>query len=131
MLSTTGTGKATPKKAMNDKDLIKIQALVRAMPIGEQVVESILKLVRAARPDEGAADFIHEFVDWAPGPRASQALMLATRARALLDGRSAPSVDDVIALAVPVLQHRMALNYKAQGEGLSKKDVIGRLSEGL
>ncbi len=131
ILATTGTDEAKAKKAMSDKDLMKIQELVRAMPIGEQVVESILKLVRSARPNEDAGDLVNEFVSWAPGPRASQALMLASRARALLDGRSAPSIDDVTALAVPILQHRMALNYKAQSEGITKADVIGTLSESL
>lgn len=131
ILATTGTEKAKAKKAMSDKDLMKIQELVRAMPIGEQVVESILSLVRSARPNDDAPDFINEFVSWAPGPRASQALMLAVRAKALLDSRSAPSIDDVVALAVPVLQHRMALNYKAQGQGLSKADIITKLSETL
>ena len=126
ILATTGVKEAKAKKTMSDKDLMDVQQLVRAMPIGEQVVESILKLVRSARPDVEASDVVNEFVAWAPGPRASQALMLATRARALLDGRSAPSIDDVVALSVPVLQHRMALNYKAQSEGLTKK--IGRAS---
>ncbi|MEZ5815145.1 MAG: MoxR family ATPase [Alphaproteobacteria bacterium] len=131
ILATTGTDQAKAAQAMDGEDLIRIQALVRAMPIGEQVVESILKLVRNARPGADADALVNEFVNWAPGPRASQALMLAARARALLDGRSAPSVDDITALAVPVLQHRMALNYKAQSEGITKDDVIGTLSESL
>ena len=87
--------------------------------------------MRSARPDENASDIVNEFVAWAPGPRASQALMLASRARALLDGRSAPSIDDVVALSVPILQHRMALNYKAQSEGLTKTDVIEQLASSL
>ena len=131
ILATTGVKDATAKNSMSDKDLMNIQQLVRAMPIGEQVVESILKLVRSARPDENASDIVNEFVAWAPGPRASQALMLASRARALLDGRSAPSIDDVVALSVPILQHRMALNYKAQSEGLTKTDVIEQLASSL
>ncbi len=131
ILATTGTSQAKAAPAMSDKDLMKIQKLVRAMPIGKQVVESILKLVRNARPNAEASDLVNEFVSWAPGPRASQALMLAVRARALLDSRSAPSIDDASALAVPVLQHRMALNYKAQSEGITKADVIGALSESL
>ena len=131
ILATTGTDQPKPKRAMSDKDLVKIQNLVRAMPIGEQVVESILKLVRSGRPGEDAPDIVNEFVSWAPGPRASQALMLASRARALLDGRSAPSTDDVVALALPVLKHRMALNYKAQSESLCKADIIGTLTESL
>ncbi|MCB9982232.1 MAG: MoxR family ATPase [Rhodospirillales bacterium] len=131
ILATTGTEKREAAPAMSDADLINIQTLVRALPIGEQVVEAILKLVRAGRPGDEALDLVNEYVSWAPGPRASQALMLAARARALLDGRAAPSIDDVVALAVPVLQHRMALNYKAASAGLGKAELIGRLSETL
>ena len=131
ILATTGAAQTKTKKVMGDKDLIDIQQLVRAMPIGEQVVDSILKLVRSARPHEDAPDIINAFVDWAPGPRASQTLMLAVRAKALLDGRSAPSVDDVVDLAVPVLKHRMALNYRAQAEGFTKGDLIAQLCEAL
>lgn len=130
MATTTGEA-AKAKTVMKADDLLNIQALVREMPIGETVVDAILKLVRSARPNEEAPDFVNEFVSWAPGPRASQALMLATRARALMDGRSAPSIDDVRALAVPVLQHRMALNYKALGEGLDKTALIQKLCEDL
>ena len=131
ILATTGVELAAADPAMSDQELTQIQMLVRAMPIGEQVVESILKLVRSARVDDGAPDIVRNYVDWAPGPRASQALMLSVRAKALLEGRSAPSIDDVTALALPVLQHRMALNYKAQSENVSKADIIGALTEGL
>jgi len=131
VMATTGTDQAKAKKAMSNKDLLKVQELVRAMPIGEQVVDSIVKLVRSARPDADAPEFVNEYVSWAPGPRASQALMLASRAKALVDGRGAPSIDDVVDLAVPVLQHRMALNFKAHGEGVSKTNIIQKLSETL
>jgi MoxR-like ATPase len=131
ILATTKGETIKAKAVMKADDLLKIQQLVREIPIGETVVDSILKLVRSARPNDDAPDFVNEFVSWAPGPRASQALMLATRARALMDGRSAPSIDDVRALAVPVLQHRMALNYKALGEGLDKTAVIQNLCEDL
>ena len=80
------------------------------MPVGEAVVEAILKLVRALRPGEASRE-VAEQIAWGPGPRASQALMLTVRARALLDGRFAPSLDDVEALAIPVLQHRMAVTF--------------------
>jgi MoxR-like ATPase len=85
---------------------------VRRIPVGESVVEAILNLVRSARPDP-AGDDVAKQIAWGPGPRASQALMLAVRARALLDGRLAPSVDDVLELAEPVLKHRMALVRRA------------------
>jgi MoxR-like ATPase len=98
--------------------LIAAQRVVRQMPVGEAVVEAILDLVRACRPEgEEAPDIVKSSVAWGPGPRAAQALMLTVRARALLDGRLAPSVDDVAALARPVLTHRMALTFAARAEG--------------
>lgn len=131
MLATTTGAQQQSKPIMNGEDLLKIQALVRAMPIGEKVVDAILSLVRSARPGPAAPAFVNDFISWAPGPRASQALMLASRARALLDGRSAPSIDDIQALAVPVLQHRMEVNYRAASEGFSKTALIEKLAESL
>jgi len=96
------------------------------LPIGETVVDAILDLVRAARPHEGVAG-IADHLAWGPGPRAGQALMLAVRARALIQGRFAPSLDDVRALAAPVLKHRMALNYSARAEGETMAGLISRL----
>jgi MoxR-like ATPase len=126
LFETTGSEEARPKAAMSADDLIAAQRLVRRLPVGESVVEAILKLVRSARPGpeggEGA-----KLISWGPSPRASQALMLAVRARALLDGRLAPSIDDVIDLAEPVLKHRMALTFTARAEGESIEAVIGRL----
>lgn len=110
LLATTGTKFGSAKRVITPKQLIDMQTLVRAMPIGEKVVDCILALVRGARPDESEFDFVQNAVAWGPGPRAGQALMLATRARALLDGRISPSIDDVKALAAPVLKHRMALS---------------------
>ena len=129
LLSTTGVDEATAKAAMNTKELAAIQSLVRRMPVGESVVEAILGLVRAARPDDGDAQGPTRHIAWGPGPRASQALMLTVRARALLDGRLAPSVDDVLALAEPILQHRMALNFAARAEGVNVRQVINELKQ--
>jgi MoxR-like ATPase len=95
------------------------------MPVGDAIVEQILDLVRACRPEEDeATDLVRETVSWGPGPRAAQALMLTVRARALLEGRLAPSSDDVIAMAQPVLIHRMALSFAARAEGRVLADVI-------
>ena len=127
LLATTGTKTAIAKKAMTPKQLMDMQALVRAMPIGDGVVDCILALVRGARPDESEYDFIKNAISWGPGPRAGQALMLATRARALLDGRLSPSIDDVIALATPVLKHRMALSFAARADGVHIDDLIKQL----
>ena len=108
------------------------QALIRRVPVGEKVVEAILSLVRGGRPETSDDDeLVRRHVAWGPDPRAAQALMLATRARALLDGRLAPSIDDVVALARPVLRHRMALNFSARADGITLAQVIDRLVERL
>ena len=99
---------------------------MRRLPVGESVVEAILTLVRSARPGPDAGD-LSNLISWGPGPRASQALMLAVRARALLDGRFAPSIDDVLELAEPILKHRMALTFAARAEGESIPNIIKRL----
>ncbi|MDR6757702.1 MoxR-like ATPase [Mycoplana sp. BE70] len=126
LLETTGTGEAHAGQAMTSARLQEIQTLIRQMPIGETVLDAILSLVRSARPGNGNAATDKQ-VAWGPGPRAGQALMLCARARALYDGRLAPSVDDVLALAEPVLQHRMALTFAARAEGISVRDVIASL----
>jgi MoxR-like ATPase len=111
---------------LNPERLREIQMLIRRMPVPESVVEAILKLVRSARPGQGDAK-ADKTIAWGPGPRASQALTLCARARALYDGRLAPSIDDVRALAEPVLQHRMALTFAARAEGMSVRDAVARL----
>lgn len=128
---TTGAVEAAPKAVMAPDELLAAQQLVRAMPVGEQVAEAILDLVRGARPGADAHPVIGDHLDWGPGPRASQALMLACRARALLQGRFAPSTDDVAALAGPVLRHRMALTYAARAEGVTRRDLVAKLTQAL
>src|SRR3954454_13315984 len=125
LLFTTGAEETRARQAMSTDDLLNAQRLVRRLPVGDSVVESILDLVRAARP--GALKQLDGKIAWGPGPRASQALMLAVRARALLDGRFAPSVDDIIELAEPVLKHRMALTFAARADGENIPAVIGKL----
>jgi len=126
LVETTGVSDARAENVLDAARLRAIQQLVRRMPVPESVVEAILQLVRSARPGSGNADTDRN-VAWGPGPRASQALTLCARARALYDGRLAPSVDDVRALAEPVLQHRMALTFAARAEGINVRDVIARL----
>jgi len=125
LFETTGSEETRPKPAMTADDLMAAQRLVRRLPVGESVVDAILRLVRSARPGSDSGDT--KLIAWGPSPRASQALMLAVRARALLDGRLAPSIDDVLDLAEPVLKHRMALTFTARAEGESIEAVIGRL----
>jgi MoxR-like ATPase len=127
LLATTGLAEAVPAVAMNDIQVLAAQRLVRRIPIGESVVEAILSLVRSARPDEAAAPEVRRFVSWGPGPRASQALMLACRARALLEGRFSPSIDDVVALAPPVLRHRMAVSFAGRADGVTVARVIEQI----
>jgi MoxR-like ATPase len=130
LFETTGAGETTARAVLTAEELIAVQKLVRRLPVGEAVVEAILKLVRALRPGE-AANEIGEQIAWGPGPRASQALMLTVRARALLDGRYAPSLDDVEALAVPVLQHRMAVTFAARADGVGVRDLIARAAKDI
>jgi len=127
LVETTGATQAEAPRVMTPEELAQAQALVRRIPVGESVVEAILELVRRGRPETSDLPEVERHVAWGPGPRASQALMLACRARALIDGRLAPSVDDVAALAEPVLQHRMALNFAARADGVTIRDVVNRL----
>ena len=126
LLATTGVAEDKPVEAMGADELMAAQRLVRRIPVGESVVEAILSLVRSGRPETASAE-VKRHIAWGPGPRASQALMLATRARALIDGRLSPSIDDVIALAPPVLRHRMALNFAARADGITMPQVVERL----
>jgi MoxR-like ATPase len=127
LIATTGIAEEQAQATLSADELIAAQVLIRRVPVGESVVDAILKLVRSGRPEESTVPEVQKHVAWGPGPRASQALMLATRARALLDGRLSPSVDDVIALAGPVLRHRMALNFGARADGVTMDKVIERL----
>jgi MoxR-like ATPase len=127
MIETTGGGTQPVAPVMTAAELMAAQALVRRLPVGDRVVDAILALVRAGRPQSSPIAELAEQISWGPGPRASQALMLTVRVRALLQGRLAPSVEDVIALAPPVLRHRMALTFTARAEGVGLDQVIERL----
>src|SRR5216683_2126635 len=131
LIATTGVAEEKAVAVMTAQELLHAQRLVRRIPVGESVVEAILALVRAGRPDTSDVPEAQKHVAWGPGPRASQALMLACRARALLENRLAPSVDDVLALAAPVLRHRMALNFAARADGITLVHVIDRLTARL
>jgi MoxR-like ATPase len=131
LFATTGTDERRVEQILTGQELMAIQRLVRQLPVPDKVVEAILKLARSARPGTGAGADTDRLIAWGPGPRASQALMLAVRAKALIDGRLAPSVDDVVALAEPVLKHRMALTFAARAEGATPTAVINRLAAAL
>ena len=131
LFATTGVEDRSPKTILSAEELMMAQRLVRQLPVGDQVVDAILKLVRSARPGTGIDKELEDMIAWGPGPRASQALMLAVRAKAMIDGRLAPSVDDVIELAEPVLKHRMALTFAARAEGMQMSDMVARLVKPL
>ncbi len=131
LLMITGTKKVELKPLLSAEKLSTIQNLVRQIPVGDQVIDAILKLVRDSRPIKGGTRDIDKNIVWGPGPRASQSLMSAIKAKALLDGRLSPSIDDVINLAEPILKHRMALSFAARAEGKTIEEVIKGLTDSL
>jgi MoxR-like ATPase len=131
LLATTGAVQPKPVQAMTGPELLAAQMLIRRLPVGEGVMEAILRLVRGARPETTEIEEVRRHLAYGPGPRAAQALMLATRARAVLDGRLSPSVEDVLALTEPVLRHRMALNFAARADGVHMSEVLDRLKAQL
>ncbi|MEJ6478475.1 MAG: MoxR family ATPase [Octadecabacter sp.] len=129
LMATTGVAEDDATAVFAADELLAAQTLLRRMPVGDAIVEMILDLVRACRPnDDTAPDTVRQNVSWGPGPRAAQALMLTVRARALLDGRLAPSAEDVHAMAAPVLTHRMALTFAARARGETVADVIDHVA---
>ncbi len=129
MLTTTGVDETDISAVFDSASLIEAQQIVRRMPIGDAIVDMILDLVRRARPGDLASDVVNHAVSWGPGPRAAQALSLSVRARALMDGRFAPGRDDVVAMARPVMKHRMALGFAARAEGMTIDGLIDSLVE--
>jgi MoxR-like ATPase len=128
IFATTGNVEDPVANVFTREELMRAQRLTRTIPVGEKVADAILTLVRSARPGPDAGDYTNEHISWGPGPRASQSFMLGVRARALLDGRLSPSLDDVAALAHPVLRHRMAITFSARADGISIDDVISHLA---
>ena len=128
LTATTGANEEQPSKVLEAAELIAAQRMVRHVPVGESVMSAILEMVRSGRPTSSDIPDVIEHVAWGPGPRASQALMLAVRARAVIQGRLAPSIDDVLALAHPLLRHRMALNFTARAEGVTLEQIIDKLA---
>ncbi len=128
LLATTGATDAQSTQVFTAEELLAAQSILRRMPVGDKVVEAILDLVRACRPGEVEGRDLEGSLSWGPGPRAAQSLMLMVRARALLDGRLAPSVADVAAMARSVLTHRMALSFAARARGETLSGIISRVT---
>ena len=130
LIATTGIAEDAATAVFTADELLAAQTLLRRMPVGDAIVEMILDLVRACRPDdESASGIVKASVSWGPGPRAAQALMLTVRANALLDGRLVPSAEDVRAMASPVLSHRMALSFAARARGENLASVINQVAD--
>jgi len=128
VLQTTSNEKPTPRKVMEGAAILRYQELVRRVPVSPFVVSYAVALSQSSRPQGGEApQFVRDYVEWGAGPRASQYLILGAKARTILQGRYAVSIEDIQALAPSVLRHRVVPNYKAQGEGLSSVDIIQRL----
>ncbi|MDP6628873.1 MAG: MoxR family ATPase [Candidatus Marinimicrobia bacterium] len=125
--ATTATEKPQLDKVISRQEILEYQGLVRRVPVADNVVEYAVDLVSATRPGDNAKDFINEWIDWGAGPRASQYLVLGAKTRAALDGRPTADIDDVKALALPVLRHRMLPNFNAEAEGMKVDDILNRL----
>jgi MoxR-like ATPase len=128
VMQTTSTGKPSPRKIMDGPAILHYQELVRKVPVSPFVVSYAVSLAQRSRPQNtDASQYVKDYVEWGAGPRASQYLILGAKARTILQGRYAVSIEDIQALAPSVLRHRIVPNFKAQGEGLSSGDIIKRL----
>ena len=128
VVETTGAKDTALRKVLTAGEVVELQELVRRVPVADSAVAYSVRLARATRPrDASAGEEVKRLVAWGAGPRASQALILGAKARALLGGRLAASEDDVRAVAKPVLRHRAVLNFQAEAEGVRADDLIGRL----
>lgn len=124
---TTGTIKATVNAVISAEEIIQAQKLVRQVSIGEDLVRYVSSLIRATRPETSELDYVKEWVRWGAGPRAGQALILTAKARALLKGRYAVLMEDIHAMAAPVLRHRVLMNFKAEAEGITSDKATAEL----
>jgi MoxR-like ATPase len=124
---TTGTSKATVNPVISAEEIQQAQALVRQVSISEDLVRYVSELIRATRPDTSTLSYVKEWVRWGAGPRAGQALILTAKARALLKGRYAVLMEDIHAMATPVLRHRVLMNFKAEAEGITSDKATAEL----
>ena len=128
--ATTGASQPVLQKVLTPEEILSLQGLVRRVPVADHVVAYAVELVRKTRPKQpGVPAFVNEHVSWGAGPRASQYLIVAAKARAVLEGRFAASADDVRAMARPVLRHRVLTNFRAEAEGISAVSIVERLLE--
>ncbi|MEP0844511.1 MAG: MoxR family ATPase [Phycisphaerae bacterium] len=129
ILSATTTGRSIElQKILNDRQILNMQKLIAAVPVSDYVIQYVARLVRASRPkDPTAPRFVRDLVDWGAGPRAGQSLIMGAKAFAAMDGRYTVSLQDIRAVAVPVMRHRIACNFAAQAEGIDSVGIIQKL----
>jgi len=126
--STTTDDEVEIKTLFNAEEIIEVQHLVRRIPVADNVVDYTVRLVHSTRPGmEGSSDYVNNYVDWGAGPRASQNLVLAAKAHAAIHGKFSPDIEDVKAVAVGILRHRILKNYKAEAEGITEEKIISEL----
>ena len=129
---TTSKSQTSLDAVIKKSDILSYQDLVRRVPVAENVIEYAVKLVSATRPESDLAPkFIQQSIEWGAGPRASQYLILGAKAKAILDGRPSPNINDVNSLALPILRHRVLPNFNAEAEGLKVEDFILRLIDNI
>jgi MoxR-like ATPase len=129
--ATTGTAKPTLKTILSDSEITDLQQLTREVHIDDSLLTMVNQLVRASRPEGTSSAFVKQWCNWGAGPRAGQALILCSKARAVLNGRFAVIPEDIKTLAYPVLRHRIALNFRAEAENISTDKVIEELLRGF
>lgn len=129
--ATTAEWKPEVNKVLGGKEILEFQDLIRRVPVADNVVEYAVKLVRATRPSESSLPFIKEFINYGAGPRASQYLILGAKSRAAIQGRYTPDIDDIKAVAVPVLRHRIVTSFNAEADNVTPMDIIERLVKEL
>ncbi len=125
--STTGTARPELHTILSDEEILQLQSLTRQVHISDELIDYINRLVRASRPDGSPSAFVKQWGEWGAGPRAGQALVLCSKARAVLNERFSVIPDDIQALAYPILRHRIALNFRAEAEGITTDQVIAEL----
>ena len=129
VMTTTAAYEPEINPVITGEEVLQIQQVVRKVPIAEAIVDYAVELNRQTRPASDAPDFIQDWVQWGAGPRASQYLVLGAKARAILNGRYHVSYEDIKAVAVPVLRHRILTNFNAEADGITSLDIINRLLE--
>ncbi|WP_417800683.1 AAA family ATPase [Tenacibaculum sp.] len=126
--NTTSITEQTVNAIFSSEEIIEVQKLIRKIPVADNVVEYAVGLVGKTRPNsDKATELIKKYIDWGAGPRASQNLILAAKAHAAVHGKYSPDIEDVQAVAIPILSHRIVKNYKAEAEGVTVKEIINAL----